>query len=157
MKTPIILSLFLCCTIVCCSKNDNGGGGGTATTTKADLLVKADWFLKGEQYRKQSGSTWTDNTANRIDQWSQDDHLVFKRDGTYELNEGATRYHPTDPFVIETGTWKFAQNETLLLITPTGGTQRDATIEALDGSSLSVSYAQLAQGTTYIFKDTYAH
>jgi hypothetical protein len=152
----ILIPACACILAIACSKKDSSPVAG-GVSTKTELLTKADWFLKSEQYHKQSESTWTDNTAKRVDQWSQDDHLVFKKDGTYEVNEGATRYAPTDPFIIETGIWKSAQNETMLLITPTGGAQRDATIEVLDANTLTVSYAQLAQGTTYIFKDTYTH
>jgi hypothetical protein len=45
----------------------------------------------------------------------KDNFFVFKKDGTLETNQGASKCSPSDP-QIETGTWSFSNNETEITI-----------------------------------------
>lgn len=46
----------------------------------------------------------------------KDDIIKVKADGTYTVDEGATKCNAADPQIKETGNWVFASNETKLTI-----------------------------------------
>jgi hypothetical protein len=155
MKRLVTIATILC---VCgCSKGGNSAGGGTTPTVsaKTQSLTAKDWMLQSSQYKSASASTWTDAYAQTAT-CDKDNHVIFRTDGTYETNEGATRCVASNPFIIETGTWKFAQSETLLTLV-SGGKNKDGTIDVLDATTLSITYAMTIGGIVYTFKDSYGH
>ncbi|MDB5226645.1 MAG: hypothetical protein JWN78_838 [Bacteroidota bacterium] len=138
-----------------CSKKDSDGGSQPTAATKASLLVKSDWMIKTAQFKQQSATTWTD-AIPLTSACQLDDHLVFRADKTYERNEGATKCVASNPFIYETGTWTFAQNETIISMTY-NGSPSDMTIESLDASALNVSFARTVSGIVYTYKVSYGH
>lgn len=139
-----------------CSKNDSGTTT-PAAPTKTALLTTKDWLMTSKQFKKTTDATWTDSYS-QLSPCDKDDRYVFNAAATYEINEGATKCSASDPFIIETGTWKFAQNETLLIFTKTGSTTtQDATIETLDATTLVFTYVERVLGVEYIIKQGYGH
>ncbi len=73
----------------------------------------------------------------------KDNFYVFKRNGEYEVNEGASKCDASDPQVY-TSHWQFSKNETEIILD--GDTGK---IEELTSSTLRISGE--AQGQTYTF------
>jgi len=139
-----------------CSKSDNDTANPSAPT-KTALLTSKDWVMTSKQIKKVTDASWTDDFSGKSP-CEKDDRIVFTTTGTYEFNEGASKCSPSDPFIIETGTWKFAQNETLIVITKTGSTtMMDATIETLNSTTLLLSYVERFLGVEYNIKQGYGH
>lgn len=138
-----------------CSK---GGDSSTTTaTSKTTLLTSSDWSIAGAQHKDVSASVWTDDYAT-MQPCQKDNRIVFRANGTYETNEGATKCNASDPQIVQTGTWSFTTNETMLVTQATNGTQIwNATIETLTTSSLIISYTQVISGVTYQYRLSLSH
>lgn len=150
----IVTSLVL---VLGCSKGTDSAPN--ITPTKASLLTAKEWVLVSSQYKSTTATIWTDQFA-LMPACDKDDKLQFKVDGTYELNEGASKCNASNPFIIQTGTWKFALNETILAITEISGTtptNRDATIDALSATTLGYTYIKTVTGVQYTIKEVYGH
>lgn len=52
----------------------------------------------------------------QMDACEKDDILKISSNGTYTLDEGATKCVSTDPQIIESGSWSFSNNETKLIL-----------------------------------------
>lgn len=150
----IIASAFLFL-IISCSK---GGDSSTPpTVSKTTLLTSSDWGIVGVQQKAVTASVWTDNYAT-MKPCEKDNRVVFRANGTYETNEGATKCSASDPQILETGTWSLTTNETVLVTQATNGTQIwNATIETLTANSLIISYTQVVSGVTYQYRESYSH
>lgn len=72
-----------------------------------------------------------------------DDNWVFRRNGTYEKNEGASKCNIGDPYVYESGNWKFsADYKSILLSNVTGSDEKSSyamTLTDLETDKLSVT------------------
>lgn len=58
----------------------------------------------------------TVDVLGQIDACEKDNIIKIQSAGTYTVDEGATKCDPTDPQIVETGNWVFANNETKLTI-----------------------------------------
>lgn len=87
---------------------------------------------------------------------SKDDLYVFKSDKSYEFNEGPSKCDDTDPQITDVGTWAFNTDETLLLITPNGGSTEEAAFESFSSSQIVIVFTELdtAAAVLYTFKQT---
>ena len=151
----IVLFVFLI-SITGCGKSGSTTSSGTS---KTDLLTKQDWVVTVMQHKAVNGSVWTDDYGS-FKSCQKDDRVVFRTNNTYEGNEGPTKCNPNDPQIKATGTWTFAENETILVVKDAIGTQIFyATIQTLSTSSLSLSFTIVDQtsGVTYQFLETYSH
>lgn len=151
----MILALLAVVVIVGCSKN-NSSTTPPAPSANTILLTQKDWLRTKYEYKQASATTWIDGTSS-IPACKMDDHVVFRTDGTYEDNEGATRCSAGDPFIVESGTWKFAQNETMVILTPAGSTSKDAFVEILTGTTLVFTSTASVSGTLYNRRESYGH
>ena len=52
----------------------------------------------------------------QLETCEKDNITKVKADGTYTVDEGATKCDPADPQIVETGNWSFTNNETKLTI-----------------------------------------
>lgn len=87
-----------------------------------------------------------------------DDQYVFRVNGTYERNEGATICAPADPQIIATGTWNFLIRETRIQLNMTGSSlPLIYTVEKLDENKLSLISENSSGGITYYNRITYGH
>lgn len=145
----IAISLFFI--VIGCSK----GGDSTTSVTNTQLLTASDWIYTAQQSKAVSSSVWTDDFVS-LKACQKDNHLVFRVNGTFESNEGPTKCYSSDPQISETGTWSFAQNETVLVVI-SGGQTTNATIEALTATTLVVSITEIIGGVTYQVKQTFGH
>ncbi|MCX6204935.1 MAG: DUF5004 domain-containing protein [Bacteroidetes bacterium] len=150
--TITIVALLI---ISACSKG--GDSANTPTASKTTLLTSSDWGIVGVQQKVVSASVWTDNYAS-MKACEKDNRVIFKANGSYETNEGATKCSASDPQILESGTWSLTQNETMLVIQATNSSQiMNATIETLTTSSLIFSYTQVISGVTYQYRESFGH
>lgn len=111
--------------------------------SRTELLTMKPWKITGIAIVGFGGATPPES-------FQADDTFAFNTDGTYVFNEGATKEDPADPQEI-TGTWEFAENETVLKITFSGITlSKD--IKELSTSVLKVQYNFLID-----IEETYGH
>lgn len=120
--------------------------------TKTQLLTQKEWILTTSQSRKSSDETWTDLLAGKA-ACVLDDKFIFKADGIYQQTDGATKCNASDPFIIFTSSWAFAQNQTQIVI----GGSVPLTITTLDETTLMTTSTKLNGGVMYLYTDTYKH
>ena len=147
-----LVALFFFSAFVSCSKTST-----IINKSKSELLTQAGWKLTKAELRTGTGGAWVDQTGT-LAACDLDDLAFFFINGNYEQNEGATKCSPTDPQIIETGTWVFVSNETQLQTTATGGgSAQNAVIDQLDESSFVFTSSSVIGGTTYYYRSTMKH
>lgn len=80
--------------------------------TKTQLLSQKAWVMTSLEDKV--NGVWVKD--NQIPAYELDDQYVFRANGTFEVNEGATKRSSTDPQIIGTSTWKFIDNESKIQI-----------------------------------------
>ncbi|MFM7672495.1 MAG: lipocalin family protein [Bacteroidota bacterium] len=101
------IALLAVLTFSACQKDD------PAPPTNTDLISR-NWKI--------TASTGTFPPLPTVDIYAQlqacekDNILKMSNNGTYTLDEGATKCAPTDPQIVETGNWSFSNNETKLTV-----------------------------------------
>jgi hypothetical protein len=83
------------------------------------------------------------NVFNDLEACVKDDSTIFVSDGNYRELEGLTKCDPSDPSVIEEGTWKIKGNQ---LITKHGSDEETFQITTLSSSTFKISFEFQAQG-----------
>lgn len=137
------LTILFACTILfnACSKdktepNNNNGNNNQPTKTPKELIVGA-W--------KPISMMW--NGTDHIESCAKDNIVTYRADGTYTLDQGATKCNP-NAVQSQEGTWNLDSYPTFttkLNSNPNDGTT--VTIKTLDNSSLV--YEQVESGQTY--------
>ncbi len=84
----------------------------------------------------------------------KDNLFQFDSDKSYEFNEGSSKCDDADPFIIETGTWEFNSDKTLILTTPTGGQTEEQEYEKLTSKELVITYTEFDSTTMVNYKFT---
>ena len=142
-----IVSLFL--STFSCKKDD--------APSKKDLLSGKNWMLVSETISPAinfNGILITDLYA-QMDDCTKDDISKFNANGTYTLEEGATKCDVNDPQVYDSGTWVFNSDQTILVMTsPTNGTLNAEIIE-LTSTKCVVSQESTINDIKYKITDTY--
>jgi len=144
MKLAINLSIFTFLLFVFSSCNKE------KVKSKTDLLTQKAWKIQKLE-TKEGNNPWEDDFPT-WDACSKDDRYVFRANNTYEFNEGLTKCDPSDPQIIDTGTWSFTNNETKLLIDGD-----EFTIVSLTDSNLILSSQETVQGITFQVKITFGN
>ena len=139
-KTNLLVSILLFFCVTACKKDvDN-------SKSRSELII-GSWALTGMNYSPAydyygDGHKVTDAYAI-MDDCEKDDIIIFREDGTYENNEGASKCDASGPQSI-TGIWSLSDDEKTLIA------DNDlATIIKLDGSVLIYTYKFTDFGTEY--------
>ena len=103
--------------------------------SKLKLLTERTWHITQYQYRELPSDPW--DVENITEACELDDIFTFFADGTYTFTEGPTKCDPFDPDLIDSGTWSFQNDQSVLSITSMGETF-DFTIEQLDANTLMI-------------------
>lgn len=138
-KVKLLLSVALVTSLAfisSCSKDDE------ANLSKKELLTQKPWKLQS--------TTIVGLPSSPPDSFQADDTFTFATDGTYTFDEGATKEDPSDP-QTQTGTWEFAENETVIKLTYGGITINQEIVE-LTTSTLKVKFNFLLD-----FENVYSH
>jgi hypothetical protein len=123
-----------------------------AEPTRTELLTGPTWIGTGLTISPGlpvGGGVVVTDLFNQVYQSTdRDDIFKFNADGTYQNEEGATKTRPTDPDIIERGTWVFANDENVVALT-SGGSRTEWQLQELTSSSLRVTYTIRANGVNY--------
>jgi hypothetical protein len=118
--------------------------------SKTDLLTSGNWKFSAN-FSKTNNGAWIDYTSAYLP-CESDNYVAFRTNGSYESNEGASKCNASDPQVIESGSWKFINNESKIV---TG--VDTASIDELSGSTLTIISTDVFNGTTYYDKVIFKH
>lgn len=135
-----------------CKKDDDP----TPAKTKTQLLTQANWKLVKAEIRSSPTAAWSDYTAF-LSACEKDNLTVFRANLTYENNEGATKCNPTDPQIVDSGTWAFLNNETQIQVTPAADPPETLNLELLDENTLIVNGVDNSTGSTLYTRATFGH
>jgi len=114
------------------------------TTATVDPAIDWDGF-----------GTMVTNIFSQMPACSKDDIITFKSNGTYVNEEGPSKCDPSDPDVIDTGTWTFNSDESKIVINDGEGSTMDANIVELTKTTMKITY-DLVLDVTYTFTETYS-
>jgi len=96
-----------------CKKDDSA-------PTKTDLLTSGSWRLTASHVDPAIDANGDGVVENDIfavaPSCFRDNLITFKSDGTYVVDEGATKCDPSDPQIMESSNWKFTDNESKIMI-----------------------------------------
>jgi hypothetical protein len=143
----LIVSLFLA--TFSCKKDD--------PPSKKDLLTGKNWILTAETVSPAvnfNGVLITDLYA-QLDDCTKDDISKFNANGTYTIEEGATKCNANDPQVFDSGTWVFNSDETILVLTSPANGTINAEIKELTSSKCVISQETTIDNISYTITDTY--
>ncbi len=90
----------------------------TPTKTKTDYLTESSWKLKALTVSPAiniSGTAITD-WYSQLDACDKDDTEKYNTNGSFSLDEGASKCDPNDPQTT-TGTWVFNPDQTIMTVT----------------------------------------
>ncbi len=104
----LTMGLIALLTFTGCQKDD------PPPPTKTELISR-DWKVTA-MTAVFPAPIGTVDILSQLDACEKDNIIKIKADGTYTVDEGATKCDPTDPQTVETGNWAFTSNETKLTI-----------------------------------------
>ncbi|MDI3322299.1 hypothetical protein [Pinibacter soli] len=139
-----------------CKKDDSK----TSNKSKTELLTTGSWKQTSIYFSPAvdwDGDGHKENEViNLYSPCDRDDLMTFKTNGTVVNDEGASKCDPSDPQVIETTHWKFADNETKIVIGDPG-VEESAQLLELTSSVLKVKVTMEEGGVTYTETLTFGH
>jgi VCBS repeat-containing protein len=162
----LFLLLVLVTAFVSCKKDKD-----PAPPTKTDLLTAKTWKISTSTVNpavdygvvNQAGDTVVFTVTDILDFYTKvgatcnnDNTIKFnKTPNSYTREDGATRCSP-NVSVLETGTWTFNSDETVLALSVPGYAPDNYTITTLDATSLVLTQTITSQsGRVYTFVETY--
>ena len=138
--------------VVSCQKDKDNH---STVKTKTELLTVGTWKYTGAiispAYDYYGDGTVVKNIFSIMKDCEKDDFEVYKTNGMWEYNEGATRCDPSYPQVFSLP-WNFVDNETKLIL---GGDEH--TILELTATTLRLRYSFEDGGVIYTEEDSYEH
>jgi hypothetical protein len=147
-----LIAMIALITLGSCSKSDIAA---TPAKTKTILLTQAAW--KRVKREESASATGPFTLLMSSAPCRMDDLTLFKPDGTIELNEGLLKCDPADPQIINTGTWLFQNNETLIKATSSLGLVANLTVVILDEYNLVIINDKSSNTTPLFIRETYSH
>jgi hypothetical protein len=137
-----------------CKKDDS------KRKTKTELLTMGSWKQTSIYFSPAVDWNGDGHTENEVINFyppcSKDDLIMFKTNGTVLSDEGPSKCDPADPQIIETTNWKFADNETTILIGEPGA-EEPAHVLELSSSVLKVKITVEEAGVYYTQTLTFGH
>ncbi len=79
----------------------------------------------------------------------KDNVLTLKSNGTYQIDEGATKCDPNAPTVSESGKWVLNADETTISVTPANDKPYEFKIVQLTKNNMKLSQSELYNGVNY--------
>jgi hypothetical protein len=146
----LLLSLASAFAFTSCSddkKKEDPKPTPAPAATKTQLISAKDWKMT-KQTMNMNGSGDIDITNTFYTACELDNLQRFAANGTYTVDEGATKCDPSDPQTFASGTWAFTNNETKLKITE-GADVSEVDIVELTATKVVVKESGTEQGMTY--------
>lgn len=150
MKNIILKPLTIFLIVIAfesCKKDDK---------TKTELLTEHDWVLNSAIVNPPFpyGGTLITNLYEQYPACYKDDIYNFAENGTYLIDEGASKCNTGDPQVHETGTWTFNADETIIHFSSNAGSY-EWSVNELNSSILKSIYTESTGSVTYSYTVTF--
>jgi hypothetical protein len=140
-NNPIVLSILIVCSVftVSCKKEK----------TKTELLTEKAWLRTALTVNPgiPAGAITITDLLAQIEPCVKDDLLKFTADQKYSEEEGATKCNPSDPQIVEKGTWSFNSGETVL--TKIASDTTTFNLVELNATTLKLTDEKILQGIKY--------
>ncbi len=130
MKTLKMSVLALLVITAACKKDEPAA----VVASKSELISKSAWLAVSAEFDLDGDGTIDQNGT--LDSCSVDDLSKFLSNGSFVIDPGTIKCDPTDS--IETGTWKFHNNETKLVTYFTADGYDTVDIQVLNETTLKV-------------------
>ena len=98
------------------------------------------------------GGTVVSDLFAQYEDCEKDDIFNFRSDGSYSVEQGATKCDANSPQVLTNSKWAFNSDESLLIFTHADGDIQEATLSTLTREELQFSF--LERGTDLNYKIT---
>jgi hypothetical protein len=136
LKISLSISLLACLVLISSCKEDE------PILSRLELLTQKPWKLKSVSI--------VGFPVSAPESTAADDTYTFSADGSYTFDEGGTKEEPTDPQTV-TGTWEFAENETIIKLNAGGLTLNQKILE-LSSTTLKVKFSFIVE-----LEETFEH
>lgn len=148
----VILSVAV---IAGCKKDDNKDNGNS----KTQMITSGSWKITS-QYIDPAEDVNGDGVPEHevfpfLDECERDNLFSFATDGTFTLDEGASKCDPSDPQTQST-TWQFINNESQLVVGEANSADTVQLVE-LSAATLKFRSSMTLLGVTYSETVTFAH
>ena len=142
------------------SCNDDDDGEDAPAPTRSQLLTSKNWIV----------DTWDIEPAIDIDNnGTQENNLIpffpvcflddfydFNADGSYAIEEGASKCDDNDPTVIESGDWLWNSDNTRIIFEPNSGDNYEYKVISISSSELVIEFTSVNEnGTTFTQTQTW--
>lgn len=152
----IALLLLLTGATITLSCNKDEDKNTNTAKTKTELLTAAPWkrtaLISTPAYDWNADGTFATDILTTMWPCEKDNLDIYKANGIFETNEGATKCNPSDP-QSWTVTWVFAVNETKLIFDGTD----EYTLVELTETTLKFQSTFVENGVSYTHVETYGH
>ena len=117
MRTNLLKLVFFCFAIFTYSACKKSSTDNPTPKTKTEYLTSGSsktWKISSAKFKN------ADNIEGDLLLFKQDcikdNVIIFKSTKAYEIQEGKTKCNATDPTIMLTSTWSFANSETTLVL-----------------------------------------
>ncbi len=119
--------------------------------TKTELLTEKSWLVTAITVNPgiPTGAVPITDLFAQYEPCIKDNLLTFAADKKYSEAEGATKCNPSDPQMVEIGTWSFDAGETILTKVSSDTIKTTFNLAELNATTLKVSEQKTLQGTQY--------
>lgn len=121
--------------------------------SRTELLTAHQWVRQG--WNISPAIDFDGDGTQENDLWpyvqtcNRDDFYFFTTSLVYTLEEGTTKCDENDPQVIETGTWTWNSDETILTVSPNGFPTAEVPVQELTESKMVWKEVVVIEGVTY--------
>lgn len=134
-----------------------GFSGDSCEVSFTDLLTANDWMVVGFNIEPaiDIDGTEVNNLIPFIQACDLDDFFDFNTDGSYTIEEGASKCDPNDPSVVESGDWLWNSDNTRIIFEPNGGASREAEVISISSTEVVVEITIVSDNVTYTHTQTW--
>ncbi len=133
----------------------------SSNKSKIELLTEKAWLQTNSEEKSGTNNWSADPMWASIKPCDKDNNLVFKTDGTLEVNEGPTKCATSGSQIVGVLTWSLDNNENSMNITSFQGSSTfetsHYTIDQLDENILELEMKKYIDTTITTFRYTLAH
>lgn len=159
MKVSKFLPMILFLGVLSFSSCNDDDDEDPTPPTKTELLTAKNWMVEGWNVEPaidiDGNGTQENNLIPYIDACNLDDFFDFNSDGSYTIEEGASKCDPNDPSVVESGDWLWNSDNTRLIFEPNGEANREADVISIKSSEVIVEIKTVIEGVTYTETQTW--
>lgn len=152
---PILIALFCASTFTSCSDDDET----PPAPTKTEMLTGKNWVVTAAvidppRFNPQT-QTEVSNLIPFIAACKLDDFTKYNSNNQYVVEEGASKCSPNDAQIVESGTWAWNTDQTIIIHSPADLNSYEYKVTSLTTSQLVVQVVEVEQGVTYTLTVTF--